>query len=141
MKQNYIAGEWKESGNAYRNINPPIPVTASTSTRWHRLTTSLPPWRERNRRSRVVGFTPQQRFTALDSIGTEILARKEDLGRLLAREEGKTLPKPPEKSFGPDRYSNFSPGKPSVFRASTFPLSGPEWRSIHSVNRSAWSHS
>ena len=36
--------------------------------------------------------TPQQRFDVLDFIGSEILARKEDLGRLLAREEGKTLP-------------------------------------------------
>ena len=36
--------------------------------------------------------TPQQRADALDEIGTEILARKEELGRLLSREEGKTLP-------------------------------------------------
>jgi aldehyde dehydrogenase (NAD+) len=32
------------------------------------------------------------RADALDRIGTEILARKEELGRLLSREEGKTLP-------------------------------------------------
>ena len=36
--------------------------------------------------------TPQQRFDVLDAIGTEILSRKEELGRLLSREEGKTLP-------------------------------------------------
>jgi len=34
----------------------------------------------------------QARADALDKIGSEILARREDLGRLLAREEGKTLP-------------------------------------------------
>ena len=34
----------------------------------------------------------QQRFDCLDKIATEIFARKEELGRLLAREEGKTLP-------------------------------------------------
>jgi alpha-ketoglutaric semialdehyde dehydrogenase len=34
----------------------------------------------------------QKRFDVLDFIGTEILARKEELGKLLAREEGKTLP-------------------------------------------------
>lgn len=34
---------------------------------------------------------PQQRFDALDFIGTEILARREELGELLSREEGKTL--------------------------------------------------
>jgi aldehyde dehydrogenase (NAD+) len=36
--------------------------------------------------------TPQQRFDVLDFIGAEILARKDELGRLLSREEGKTLP-------------------------------------------------
>lgn len=36
--------------------------------------------------------TPQQRFDVLDAIGTEILARKEELGELLSREEGKSLP-------------------------------------------------
>jgi aldehyde dehydrogenase (NAD+) len=34
----------------------------------------------------------QQRADALDAIGSEILARKTELGTLLAREEGKTLP-------------------------------------------------
>jgi aldehyde dehydrogenase (NAD+) len=36
--------------------------------------------------------TPQRRADALDQIGSEILARKDELGDLLAREEGKTLP-------------------------------------------------
>jgi alpha-ketoglutaric semialdehyde dehydrogenase len=36
--------------------------------------------------------TPQKRFDVLDFIGSELLARKEQIGRLLAREEGKTLP-------------------------------------------------
>src|SRR5205823_12371370 len=36
--------------------------------------------------------TPQQRFDALDAVGGEILNRKAELGDLLAREEGKTLP-------------------------------------------------
>jgi aldehyde dehydrogenase (NAD+) len=35
--------------------------------------------------------TPQERFDILDRAGTEILARREDLGRLLARENGKPL--------------------------------------------------
>ena len=34
----------------------------------------------------------QERSSILDRAGTEILARKDELGRLLAREEGKTLP-------------------------------------------------
>jgi acyl-CoA reductase-like NAD-dependent aldehyde dehydrogenase len=36
--------------------------------------------------------TPQQRFDILDAVGSEILARKDEIGRLLSREEGKTLP-------------------------------------------------
>jgi aldehyde dehydrogenase (NAD+) len=36
--------------------------------------------------------TPQARFDALNQISIEILSRKDELGRLLAREEGKTLP-------------------------------------------------
>ena len=51
--------------------------------------------RDRGRACRLPGLagsTPQVRFDALDKIGTEILARKEELGRLLSREEGKTLP-------------------------------------------------
>ena len=34
---------------------------------------------------------PQERFDILDRAGTEILARKEELGRLLSREQGKPL--------------------------------------------------
>ena len=34
---------------------------------------------------------PQVRFDILDKAGTEILARKEELGRMLARENGKPL--------------------------------------------------
>ncbi len=34
--------------------------------------------------------SPQQRFDCLDTIGTEILARRNELGALLSREEGKT---------------------------------------------------
>jgi alpha-ketoglutaric semialdehyde dehydrogenase len=35
--------------------------------------------------------TPQERFDVLDRAGTEIIARKEELGRLLSREQGKPL--------------------------------------------------
>ena len=36
--------------------------------------------------------TPQRRFEVLDFVGSELAARRDELGRLLAREEGKTLP-------------------------------------------------
>ena len=35
--------------------------------------------------------TPQERFDVLDRAGTEILARKDEIGRLLSREQGKPL--------------------------------------------------
>ena len=35
--------------------------------------------------------TPQERFDVLDKAGAEILARKDELGRMLAREQGKPL--------------------------------------------------
>ncbi|CAN7366052.1 aldehyde dehydrogenase family protein [Acidovorax sp. LjRoot194] len=44
---------------------------------------ALPSWSQSN---------PQRRADVLDMIGSELLARKEALGTLLAREEGKTLP-------------------------------------------------
>jgi acyl-CoA reductase-like NAD-dependent aldehyde dehydrogenase len=43
---------------------------------------ALPHWRH---------STPQRRADVLDQIGSELLARKDELGTLLAREEGKTL--------------------------------------------------
>jgi alpha-ketoglutaric semialdehyde dehydrogenase len=36
--------------------------------------------------------SPQRRADALDAIGSEMLARRDEMGRLLAREVGKTLP-------------------------------------------------
>ncbi len=51
--------------------------------------------RSRRRRRRSPAWSrssPQLRSEILDKVGTEILARKEELGRLLSREEGKTLP-------------------------------------------------
>ncbi len=93
MKALYISGEWKESGTVYRNINPSdtgdcvdtyaVASAADVTAAVAAAQGALGEWSS---------STPQQRFTALDFIGTEILDRKEELGRLLAREEGKTLP-------------------------------------------------
>jgi aldehyde dehydrogenase (NAD+) len=43
--------------------------------------------------------TPWQRAQVLDAAGTEVLARAEDLGRLLAREEGKPLAEAKGEAF------------------------------------------
>ncbi len=90
--RNYIGGEWVDSGDHAANINPSDlddvvghyaqataddVVAASAAAREAFSTWSL--------------TTPQQRFDVLDAAGSEILARKADLARLLAREEGKPL--------------------------------------------------
>jgi acyl-CoA reductase-like NAD-dependent aldehyde dehydrogenase len=55
--------------------------------------------------------TPQRRADALDQIGTEILARKDELGMLLAREEGKTLPEAVGEAARAGRIFKFFAGE------------------------------
>ena len=93
LHQNFIAGEWRASSRTSPNINPSntdesigeyaLADESDTETAIAAATEAFPGWS-------TSGI--QQRFDALDGIATEILARKEELGRLLAREEGKTLP-------------------------------------------------
>ncbi len=92
MRPNYIGGEWVEAARATPNVNPSdladtIDHYASADAAAARRAVAaaraaLPAWS---------ATTPQQRFDALDAVGTEILARKAELGDLLSREEGKTL--------------------------------------------------
>ncbi len=90
---NLIGGDWQDQGAAAANINPSdiadvvgeyaqadLDTTASAIAA---AKAAAPGW---------AASTPQQRFDVLDAAGTEVLARKEELGRLLSREEGKTLP-------------------------------------------------
>src|SRR5437763_12130266 len=90
---NFINGVWTEGSGEYANTNPSD--TRDVIGRYARATkaqaadaisaaqAAFPAWST---------STPQQRFDALDAIGSEILNRKAELGDLLAREEGKTLP-------------------------------------------------
>ncbi len=92
-KKLFIAGEWKDAAGAKDNINPSdvsevVGVceqsgATEADAAVAAATAAAPAW---------AASTPQQRFDVLDFIGTEILARKQEIGRLLAREEGKTLP-------------------------------------------------
>ena len=90
---NFINGAWAEGTGDYANTNPSD--TRDVIGRYTRATAkqakdaigaahgAFPAWSL---------STPQQRFDALDAVATEILQRKTELGDLLAREEGKTLP-------------------------------------------------
>jgi acyl-CoA reductase-like NAD-dependent aldehyde dehydrogenase len=93
MHSNLIAGTWTESIETIENVNPSdvddiqghyaLADLGQTQTAVSAACEAFAGWS----RSPL-----QQRFDILDSIGTEILSRKEELGDLLAREEGKTLP-------------------------------------------------
>ncbi|MGI9263534.1 MAG: aldehyde dehydrogenase family protein, partial [Gammaproteobacteria bacterium] len=93
LKQNFIAGEWLDGASAEDNINPSDisdvigeyaqADVAQTEHAIEAACQALPAW---------ANSPIQQRSDMLDKIGTEILARKEELGELVSREEGKTLP-------------------------------------------------
>ena len=90
---NLIGGEWIEGASTKPNRNP-SDVTdvigeyaqadaAQTLAAIAAARQAFPAWST---------GSIQQRFDILDKAGTEILARKDELGALLSREEGKTLP-------------------------------------------------
>src|SRR5690349_249236 len=90
--KNLIGGEWVDGSGITKNINPSNTGDvvgeyaradkAQTAKAITAAKTAFPAWSR---------STPQERYDALNRISTEILARKDELGRLLAREEGKTL--------------------------------------------------
>jgi alpha-ketoglutaric semialdehyde dehydrogenase len=90
--KNFIAGEWTAAANAAPDINPsdtndvvgefPRASRADAERAVAAAKAAFPAWSR---------STPQERHDALKRIGDEILARKDELGRLLSREEGKTL--------------------------------------------------
>src|SRR5262245_29861262 len=91
--QNYIGGEWARAAAAAPNVNPSnvadivgeyaradeAQVRAAIAS----ARGAFPAWSR---------GSIQARADALDKIGNEIVARKEELGTLLSREEGKTKP-------------------------------------------------
>jgi alpha-ketoglutaric semialdehyde dehydrogenase len=90
---NYINGQWVASGNWSKNINPSDindvvgeyaqADQAQADQAIAAARAAFPAW---------ANFNVQARADMLDKIGNEIVARKEELGQLLSREEGKTLP-------------------------------------------------
>jgi alpha-ketoglutaric semialdehyde dehydrogenase len=93
MLKNLINGQWVEGAATTRNINPSdtrdvIGEYAQADAAQAREAVAAA--------HAAFGAwslsTPQQRFDILDAAGSEILARRSELGDLLAREEGKTLP-------------------------------------------------
>jgi acyl-CoA reductase-like NAD-dependent aldehyde dehydrogenase len=92
LKPHLIGGQWVESSEAAEDINPSdLKDVVGTFARADRATVdqaiaaakaAFPAWAR---------STPQQRFDLLDATGDEILRRRQELGELLSREEGKPL--------------------------------------------------
>jgi aldehyde dehydrogenase (NAD+) len=92
-KLNFIDGQWVEGANAVPDINPSNTADviaeyaqadrAQAETAVAAARRAFPKW---------ALASVQTRADILDQIGNEILARKEELGSLLSREEGKTKP-------------------------------------------------
>jgi aldehyde dehydrogenase (NAD+) len=91
--KNFIGGEWVPAAEAAPDINPsntgdivgeyPRASAADAERAIAAAKNAFPAWSRSN---------IQERHDILKKIGDTILARKEELGRILSREEGKTLP-------------------------------------------------
>src|SRR5437899_327853 len=93
LHHNYIAGEWIGGVEMSKNINPSDVSDvigeyaradrAQAETAIAAACNAFPAW---------AASSVQDRANLLDAVGNMLLARKDELGRLLSREEGKTLP-------------------------------------------------
>lgn len=93
LHQNLIAGEWVAGATTTQDINPSDTSdvvgeyvqadAAQTLTAIAAARAAFPAW---------AAFNTQARADLLEKVGLEIIARKDELGKLLSREEGKTLP-------------------------------------------------
>lgn len=92
MHSNFIAGEWVDGSKVRVNLNPSdISDVIGEYAQADAQQTALAIQAARDAARNWGRTTAQARFDMLDAIGNEIAARKEELGRLLSREEGKTL--------------------------------------------------
>jgi alpha-ketoglutaric semialdehyde dehydrogenase len=92
IRRNYIAGEWADGEGTVADVNPSDlsdvighyhqASAAQARAAIDAAATAFENWQH---------SSIQQRFELLDAVGNELLKRKEELGRLLSREEGKTL--------------------------------------------------
>jgi len=90
---NYINGQWVPGATWSKNINPSDVSdvvgeyaqadAAQTEQAIAAARSAAPAW---------ANFNVQARADLLEKVGSEMIARKDELGTLLSREEGKTLP-------------------------------------------------
>ena len=145
---NYIGGEWMAGKAVIHDVNPSdlsdevgqyaAADAAQTAEAVAAAKLAFAKWS---------AATPQQRFDCLDAIGTEILARRDELGRLLSREEGKPLADGIGeaaragyifKFFAGEALRVEGPTVPSVRPGVDITVTPPASASEHSPERTAW---
>jgi aldehyde dehydrogenase (NAD+) len=92
IRQNYIDGHWVAGDTTVTNMNPSD--LSDVIGEYARANVAQTEGAVAAARAAFASWgrsTPQERFDLLDRIGTVLLARREELGRLLSREEGKIL--------------------------------------------------
>jgi acyl-CoA reductase-like NAD-dependent aldehyde dehydrogenase len=92
LHKNFINGEWVEGKAARDNINPSdMSDIVGTYTQADKAQTEAAIAAAKAAAPGWAAATPQQRADVLEAAGIELLARKDEIGRLLSREEGKPL--------------------------------------------------
>ncbi len=93
LHNNFIDGVWVEGAESAANINPSnTDEIIGYYARGDDAQAQRAIEAARAAAATWAHSGPQQRYEVLKAISDETLARKEELGRLLSREEGKTLP-------------------------------------------------
>ena len=92
LHKNFINGEWVEGKDARENINPSdMSDIVGTYAQADKVQTEAAIAAAKAAGPGWAAATPQARADVLEAAGIELLARKDEVGRLLSREEGKPL--------------------------------------------------
>ncbi len=87
-----IGGKWLRQGDYHENINPSdVDDIIGVYSHGDALSVDLAVEAAKSARTEWISFTPQARHDLLEAVGKTIAGRVEQIGRLLSREEGKTL--------------------------------------------------
>ncbi len=93
MHANFIDGRWVDGARAVPNVNPSDLADVVGEYAWADASQAFDAVAAARAAFETWQYSGiQARCEALDCVGTELLARRDELGRLLSREEGKTLP-------------------------------------------------
>ena len=92
LHRNFINGEWFEGKGVRENINPSdVADVVGEYAQADKVQTEMAIAAAKAAQPAWAATTPQVKADILETIGVELLARKDEIGRLLSREEGKPL--------------------------------------------------